>query len=179
MRQIVFIVSFICVILAKGIPCFAQWEKIGWEGGGQVEIKAQLGNALYGIANYSFYKSTDWGKTWTMFHEGLPNDTSFFQLIKNINIKSYLPHHYLTFRRWKDFLIIDPYDLIYGGEPVPYGFYYCKELDTKWYFHKLLPIIDGENQQHVLFFSNDSIFVYDDLDGPIDVIGYHFSNNGG
>jgi hypothetical protein len=156
----------------------AQWEKIGWEGGGQVEIKAQLGNTLYGIVNYSVYKSTDWGKTWIMFHEGLPNDISFFQLIENINIKSYLPHHYLTFRTWKDYLIIDPYELNYSGEPVPYGFYYCKELDTKWYFHKLLPVVDGENQPHILFFSSDSIFLYDDL-SVTDAIGYYFSNNGG
>jgi hypothetical protein len=155
-------------VLALGL-CFVrevkaqEWEKIGWEGGGQVEIKAQLGNTLYGIANYSVYKSTDWGKTWVMFHDGLPNYTNFFP----------------KFHQLKNYLVTDTYYPTYSQRNYPtFGFYYCQEGDKKWTFKKIntnLPCATNESIR-VFFFSGDSIIVFGGCDYNQ---GYYFSSDGG
>jgi hypothetical protein len=158
-------------ILALAILCMAgarsanaQWEKIGWEGG-QVEIKAQLGNTLYGIANYSVYKSTDWGKTWVMFNDGLPNYTEYFPAM----------------HVFKDYLVTDTYYPTYNGSKYPFfGFSYCKENDKKWTF-KLLDTLPSRYEVDVpleiFFFSEDTILVYGG--GQIDNTGFYFSSDGG
>ena len=155
---------FTLITLAGFAPLHAQWEKIGWEGGGQVEIKAQLGNTLYGIANYSVYKSTDWGKSWNFFHDGLPQDSFFCS-----NLQFTVRNHTLFIEFYPP--LTNLYDLFKTGA------YFCNESDNKWSF-KEISQINGSQHNHILFWSGDSVFVFRGL-GTDSHDGYYFSPDGG
>src|SRR3954464_4972421 len=55
-----------------------EWEQVGWQGG-IISIEAQLGHTLYGASGNAFYKSTNWGQTWSMFRTGLPQSSIIFR----------------------------------------------------------------------------------------------------
>jgi hypothetical protein len=151
MKHILKILLFLSVSLAGLAPLHAQWEKIGWEGGGTPTVTAQLDTTLYGTINNTVYKSTDWGKTWTMFHEGLP----------------YNPTYSPTFHIFRDYILTDAY---YSSDySSPFGFYYCKENDKKWSFYK----ISNLRYPKIFYFSADTIVTC------VISAGYYFSTDQG
>ncbi|MEP7233894.1 MAG: T9SS type A sorting domain-containing protein [Ignavibacteriota bacterium] len=173
MKNVIRITIFLFVFAGAFSTVNAQeWEKIGWEGGGQVEIKAQLGNTLYGLANFSVYKSTDWGKSWFFFHNGLPEDTFFFS--RNMKTQYY---HNSGITQCKDYLIIGPCIDNNSNTGRPFGFYYCKEREPKWTF-KPLSRLPRDGMLHIFYFSGDSIFVYENYVNN-DSGGFYLSQDGG
>jgi hypothetical protein len=139
-----------CLCAFSGVKA-QQWEKIGWEGGQGPKILAQLGNTIYGLANFAYYKSTDLGKTWTIFSAGLPNDSN------------------LRFTNYHDYLISGIY-----SDSSKTGFFYCKEQDNKWSFQNL----NQMGNEKIFFWSGDSIFTFVG-NGSGQQDGYYFTLNAG
>ncbi len=66
----------LCIV---GIFClthtaYCQWEHIPVPGASPIVV-SQYKQLLYGASAYDYYRSTDFGKTWILFNEGLPPTT--------------------------------------------------------------------------------------------------------
>jgi photosystem II stability/assembly factor-like uncharacterized protein len=141
------------ILLIAGL-CFCasntraqQWEQIGWQGG-NIGIAIQFKNNLYGLSGNGLYKSTNWGKTWSLFRNGLPINNEIYQGGKFSNDKS--------------FLYFIPYKYTDSG------LYFSKETDSQWYFKPFLKI-DG--QYTFTAFPNDSTIGFIvNSDGRIDSV---------
>jgi hypothetical protein len=149
------IAVLVSVSLLKVISLQAQWEQIGWSGG-SIKIQAQLGNTLFGVGdNYPYistiYRSTDWGKTWKMYRDGLPLCT-----YENQNIWVSVSGDYIYLGLTNDVTpsIVDRI-----------GMYYSKEKDSVWTHLRFSPIENIAPYHNVfssqpMLFSNDTILCY-------------------
>ena len=124
-----------------------EWEQVGWQGG-EIQIQAQLGNTLYGASGDAFYKSTDVGKTWSMFRAGLPLNSFTFRISLNLEEALRTDNKYLYLNN--------------GGYHEP-GVYFCSENDASWSFRKY-SLINGSypstSPLRTFSISQDSILTY-------------------
>ncbi|HXC07040.1 MAG TPA: hypothetical protein VNZ86_19910, partial [Bacteroidia bacterium] len=129
-----FRISLFCITAAFFLSSAhaQQWEQVGWKGGA-ISVTKQLGNTLYGQYGNGVYRSKDWGKTWSLFRNGLPQDFHFYS--------------YVYFNVQNEYLyVLDPY------KPIVY---YCKENDNDW-SSKEYSLISGVSPD-ILYWSPDTV----------------------
>ena len=161
------ILLFSLLTLAGIAPLQAQWEQIGWQGGGNFGYPAQLGNTIYCATNNAVYRSHDFGKNWVKFLDGLPINTSFFNSC--------------NFVQRGQHLIIDNYREYNSSDSnfLETGIYYCNETDSNWSFKKLSKIYGVASK--ILFFSSDTFFAFRQKNfSDVDSLdGFYLSTNNG
>ncbi|HET9135096.1 MAG TPA: T9SS type A sorting domain-containing protein [Candidatus Kapabacteria bacterium] len=111
-----------------------------------------MDNILYGAYGNNYYKSTDWGQSWSLFNEGLPISSFIHsmggQIVTNGKVFVNLGAYYPANTSYPDFLK----GMIFLSE----------KKDNKW-IQKKLSLINGEfpSTSQVFFISEDTIAAWD------------------
>ncbi len=145
-------------------PAIAQWEHLQLPDDYPPAIN-QYNNILIGCAPYDYYRSTDFGRTWSLFNTGLPATSKIF---------SSSMHFY------NGKLYITSYGLDQTADTVlRSAYYYCNLGDTSWSVRYIRPI-RGVYPFHtsVIFLNNDTVFAGFTYNND-SLKGFYLSTDGG
>jgi hypothetical protein len=117
-----YLVLLFIVMFAQSLPA-QQWQQVGWEGG-YLPISAQLGNTLYASSRDAIYRSTNWGKDWSLFRTGIPLNSNIYS--GNTRLQLLSDEMYVYF--------------IPATNDIDSGFYYCKEKEDHWTYQPFFKV---------------------------------------